>query len=110
MQHRRRQHLDADDRAGENAGDAGYKRFQPAKAEAPKHDEAKQEENRCTDQGGNDGLAEHVAQLGRRQIQAYQEQQEDDPDMADVADELGIGYPGETVRAEQHADAHIGNQ
>ena len=30
--------------------------------------------------------------------------------MPDVADELGVGYPGDAVRAEQDADSHVGDQ
>ena len=110
MQCRRRQHLDPDDGAGEDAGDACHQGLRPVKAKAPQRDEAEGEEYGRADQGGNDGCAEHVSQLGRRQVEAHQEEQEDDADMSDVVDELGIGYPGEAVRAEQHTDGHVGHQ
>lgn len=110
VQDRGRQQFESDDRARKGAGHPDDETVDTGQPGRQPHPISQQGEDDRTDQGDADGFLYLSEQFARRQVESEQKQQEDDPDMGELGDEMGIGYQTRDRWPRDHTHRDVGDQ
>ncbi len=105
-----RQQLEADDGAGEGHRRADQEALAGGVTEQPRHRPTHQREHQRGAEGDQGGLAQHLQQPLRRQVQPQQEQQEHDADLGHFFDGRGVGDQFESVGPDEDAEYDVGDR
>ena len=110
MQHRRWQQFDADDGARKCDRDTRYDCLADREIECEHQTEPDAEEHGHGDQGGQQTFAGHVFHFRRWQIESNEKEQEDNADLGNFREKVGVGYERQTVGTQQTANGDVGDE